>query len=224
MDDKPTMNDLEIPDGFQKLPVPMPPMPPEIVRVTSDHRFFRLNYEGSKPFWSDGRAGSTFSYYAAYEPYVNHLAIAIHLLDVSLGHDDEPPTHSLLVDRLDDAVYVGDYREVCRFLQKQHPPRRTPTPEEIEEVETQLAEMEKRSLDQLREAGMFEFLLGPQPDQQDRCARMVTWLDEFITEDLMRSFIAAAEAGQPEAFYYLECFRRRIERGREITTESRWTH
>src|SRR5690348_2811297 len=137
------MSDLPIPVGFRKLTVPMPPMLPDVVGVTSEHRFFRLNYEGSKAFWSDGRAGATFSYYAAYEPYVRHPAMAIHLHDVSLGHDDEPPTHSLLVDRHENAVYVGDYSDACRFLSAQHPPRRPPTPEEIEEMNRRMTNMER---------------------------------------------------------------------------------
>ncbi len=217
------MSDL-LPAGFRKLTVPMPPMLPDVVGVTSDHRFFRLNYEGSKPYWSDGRAGSTFSYYAAYDPYVNHLALSIHLLDVSLGHDDEPPTHSLLVDRQEAAVYVGAYNEVRHFLQSQHPPRRPPTPEEIEEMNRYLAEMERLSFDQLRERGMFEFLLGPKPSQQDRCAEMIVWLDEFITDDLIQSYMAAAEAGRVEAYYYLDRYRLMIERSSEINTSSNWTN
>src|SRR5262245_47508672 len=122
------MNDMPIPAVFRKLPIPMPPMLPAVVGVTGEHRFFRLNYEGSKAFWSDGRSGSTFSYHAGYNPYVNHPAMAIHLLDVSLGHDDEQATHSLFVDRLEAVVYVGTYKEVCHVLQKQHPPLRAPTP------------------------------------------------------------------------------------------------
>jgi hypothetical protein len=202
----------------------MPPMLPDVVGVTSEHRFFRLNYEGSKPYWSDGRAGSTFSYYAAYDPYVNHLAMSIHLFDCSLGHDDEPPTHSLLVDRQEAAVYVGAYNEVRRFLQSQHPPRRPPTPEEIEEMNRYLAEMERLSFDKLRERGMFEFLLGPKLEQQDRCAEMVSWLDQHVTDDLIQAYVGAAEAGQVEAFYYLEIFRRRVERAREVNTSSDWTN
>jgi len=202
----------------------MPPALPEVVGVTSDNRFFRLNYEGSKPFWSDGRAGATFSYYAAYDPYVNHLAIRVHLLDTSLGHDDEPPTHSLLVDRQEATVYVGAYNEVRRFLQSQHPPRQAPTPEEIEEMNRYLAEMERPSFDALRECGLFEFLLGPKPEQQDRCAEMVAWLDQYITDDLVQAYVGAAEAGQVEAFYYLELFRRRIDRAREVNTSSNWTN
>lgn len=97
MDDA-TQDNMTVPADFRLLPAPMPPMLPGVVGVSSDKRFFRLNYEGSKPFWSDGRAGAPVPYYAAYEPFVDHLAVAISLFDVSLGHDDEPPLHALLVD------------------------------------------------------------------------------------------------------------------------------
>lgn len=223
MDDT-TQDILTVPADFRLLPVPMPPMLPSVVGISSDRRFFRLNYEGSKPFWSDGRAGATFSYYAAYEPFVDHLAVAINLFDVSLGHDDEPPTHALLVDRANAAVYVGEYGAVSRFLHRQHPPRRPPTPEEIEEANKQLDELEKLNLDQLREMGMFEFVFGPKPEQHDRCAEMVAWLDQYITEELIRSYVAAAEAGRFEAFHYLNRLKQRIDYSRQINTSSRMTH
>lgn len=221
---EPITNDQIIPPDFRLLPVPMPPMLPNVVGVNGDNRFFGLNYEGSKPFWSDGRAGATFSYYAAYEPYIDHLAMVIHLLDANLGHDDEPPAHSLLIDRRESAVYIGSYGKVCRFLQEQHPPRCLPTPEEIEEANKRLAEMERMSLDQFRELGMFEFVFGPKPEQQDQCAELVAWLDQYINEELIQSYVAAGERGQFQAFYHLDRFRRRIEHSRDINTSSHLTH
>jgi hypothetical protein len=77
--------------------------------------------------------------------------VAINLFDVCLGHDDEPPSHALLIDRANAAVYVGEYGEVCRFLRRQHPPRRPPTAEEIEEANKRLDELNRMSLDQARE-------------------------------------------------------------------------
>lgn len=217
-------NDPIIPPDFCLLPVPMPPMLPGVVGVNGDSRFFRLNYEGSKAFWSDGRAGATFSYYAAYEPYVNHLVMAIHLFDTCLGHDDEAPTHSLLIDSTKAEVYAGEYEQVCHFLRRQHAPRRPPTPEEIEEANKQLADLGRMSLDQLRENGMFEFILGPKPEQQERCQDLIQWLDEHITEELIHSYVAEAEAGRLDAFYHLDRFRQRIEYSQEINTSSRLTN
>jgi hypothetical protein len=222
--DNATQDNLTIPSDFRPLHVPMPPMLPSVVGVGSDKRFFSLSYEGSKPFWSDGRAGATFSYFAAYEPFVDHLAVAINLFDVCLGHDDEPRTHALLVDRANAAVYVGEYGAVSRFLRRQHPPRRPPTPEEIAEANKRLDELEKLNLDQLREMGMFEFVFGPKPELQDRCAEMVAWLDQYITEELIRSYVAAGEAGRFEAFHYLNRLKQRIDYTRQINTSLRMTH
>ncbi len=218
MDDT-IQDDLTVPADFRLLSAPMPPMLPSVVGVSSDNRFFRLNYEGSKPFWSDGRAGATFSYVAAYEPFVDHLAVAINLFDVSLGHDDEPPSHALLIDRANAAVYVGEYGEVCRFLRRQHPPRRPPTPEEIEEANKRLDELKGMSLDQLRDHGAFEFVFGSKPEQQNRCAEMVAWLDQYITGELIRAYMTAAEASQFEAFHYLSRFRQRIEHRQQLKAQ-----
>jgi hypothetical protein len=218
------MTELQVPESFRKLPVPMPPMLPEVVGVRGESRFFGLSYEGSKPFWTDGRAGATFSYFAAYQPFVEHLAVALHLFEVDLGSDDGPPTHALLIDRQAGEVYVGDYAEVQRFLQKQHPPRRAPTPEEIEEANRQLAAMEQMSLDEFRELGMFEVLLGPAEQQKDKCWALVEWLDGLITEDLIKAYLAASEAGNYWALHHLLLFQRRVEASKRASNESQSVH
>ncbi|MEP7342171.1 MAG: hypothetical protein ABI977_30860 [Acidobacteriota bacterium] len=87
-------------------------------------------------------------------------------------------------------VYAGEYAQVCNFLDEQHAPRRHPTPEEIEEANKQLADLERMSLDRLPESGMFKFILGPKPDQQERCQELIQWLDEYITEELIHSYAA----------------------------------
>ncbi|MGH9429820.1 MAG: hypothetical protein ACRD2L_26340 [Terriglobia bacterium] len=221
---EPITNNVTIPSDCRLLPIQMPPMLPDVVGVKSEARYFSLSYEGGKAWWSDRRAGATFSYYGAYEPYVSHLTMAIHLLDVDLGSDDGPPTHALLIDRGEGIVYVGGYDEVSCLLEQQHPPRCPPTPEEIEEMNRDLAKMEKMSLDEMREIGMFEFMLGSTPQQQDRCGEMIAWLDQFINEELIQSYVAASEAGQFEAFYHLDRFRQRVEFSQSINTTSRLTH
>jgi hypothetical protein len=150
--------------------------------------------------------------------------MAIHLFDANLGSDDEPPTHALLFDRQTAAVYVGEYSEVRRFVRSQHPPRRPPTPEEVAEMNKHLAEMSRMNLDDLRELGAFEFFLGPKPEQQDRCTEMVIWLDEFITEELINSYLAAAGAGDARAIYHLHRFQLRMKLLLDDGAASRWTH
>jgi hypothetical protein len=201
---------IEIPTTFRRLPMPMPPMLPIVVGIKGDSRFFYLSYEGTKAFWFDGRASASFSFFAGYEPYINHLAMAIHLLNVHLGSDDKPPLDALLVDRETAAVYVGEYSEVCRFVSSQHAPQQLPTPQEIEEIKKSLSEMVQRSLDDLREYGAFEFILGPKLEQQIRCSEMVTWLDEFIDDDLINSYLTALNAGNLDVIPHLLKFEQRV--------------
>lgn len=212
------------PESLRKLPVPMPPMLPELIGLTSDCRYFSLSYEGGKAWWTDGRAGRTFSYYAAYQPYIEHLAIAIHLVEMDLGSDDGPPTHALLVDRHAAEVYVGEYDEVRRWLKQQHLPRRPLTLAEMEEAEQERAALEQATLDELRELGMFEFMLGATEGQKDKCWAMVAWLDDFITEDLLGAYLAASEAGNIEALHHLLQWQRRMAAPQQTGADSRFIH
>jgi hypothetical protein len=45
---------------------------------------------------------------------------------------------------------------------------------------------------------------------------MVAWLDRFVTDDLIKTYVASADAGQVEVFYYLDRFRPRGESSRGI--------
>lgn len=147
----------------------------------------------------------------AYQPFVEHLALAIHLFAVHLGSDDEPPTHALLIDRQEACLYVGAYNQVMQMLAAQHPPKRLPTPEELAEIEAHFATLEALSFEQMREQGMFEFLLGATEGQKDKCRAMVARLEELITEDLIQAYLNAGKAGHPEAIYHLMRFQQRID-------------
>ena len=94
-------------------------------------------------------------------------------------------------------IYVGEYDEVRRRLKKQHPSRQPLTPAEIADAERQRDALETATLNELREFGMFEFLLGATEGQKDKCWAMVAWLDDFITEDLLKAYLAASETGVP---------------------------
>ena len=105
---------------FIELPVPMPPMLPEMVGAR-DSQYFALYYQGSKATWNNGRAMATFSYYAVYAPLIEHIALAIHLEPYNLGSDDEPPEHAILCDCVHHKMYVGAYKEIDYFLLQQQP-------------------------------------------------------------------------------------------------------
>jgi hypothetical protein len=222
--DKTSQHIVRVPPVCRRLPVPMPPMLPELIGLETDSRYFSLSYQSEKAWWNDGRIAVTFPYYAAYEQYTEHLVVAIHLFDVNLGSDEFPPTQSLLVDRQTAAVYVGDYKEVEHFLEGQHPPRQPLRSEEIEEIDKGLAKMRKMNLGELRDLGMFEPILGANQEQQQRCREMVLWLDQFITTDLIKMYVEAANAGEPLAYCHMHRIEKLMEEMMRHTVSSPWIH
>ena len=202
----------DIPDDFERLPVPLPPMLSSLVGHNGMTRFFALYYF-SKATWSDGWNSATFSYYAAFEPLVNHPTIAFDLFGKDLGSDDGPPQHALLCDRQDRLMYVGGYEEVMRFL-RQHTPRRA-TPFSADELELMRRHMENLTTEEMREQGMFEFVFGPTPAQRELGGEMVAWLDQFVTAETLDRYSKAADAGNLYAAYFVMQFVQRVKNRRQ---------
>jgi hypothetical protein len=168
-------------------------MLPEMVGIVGDSRYFAMFYMGSKATWTDGRGLGTFSYYAVYEPLTEHPALALDLEPYHLGSDDEFPTHAIVCDRLEGKMYVGDYPEVEKFLNIQHPPLPTLSPEEVEQqrqrIEEELANFDISTFQKL---GMFELLAGHNQQQKQKLVELAHWLDQQLTEDSIRRYVEAA--------------------------------
>lgn len=205
-----------IPEGFQKLPIPLPPMLCDTAGVSVDSRFISLYYRGSKAIWADGRSLSTFSFFYCWQPLISHICIEIRLWPYHLGADDLDPTHALLLDRENLAMFVGDWGQVQGFVESQHPPAPPLTPEEEAAVRAELlaameGEFEAISLDspefaELQRQGLFEAFGPPSPQLKAEAAALVGWLDEHITEALLMEYVQAARAGDYRALLALERF------------------
>ncbi|MGL5064719.1 MAG: hypothetical protein ACRC62_32450 [Microcoleus sp.] len=198
---------------FTLLPVPMPPMLPQMVGTT-DSKYFSIFYQGSKATWSNGRAMGTFSYYAVYAPLIEHPALAIHLDRYNLGSDDEPPESAILCDVGEQKMYAGNCREIDRFLQQQHSENELPQLTE-RELEAALKAIENLSWEQMQRLGMFEMFGNSNPIARQETAEMVAWLDGYITEDLIQQYAALAQRGNWMAIGTLENLKRRILQARE---------
>lgn len=198
---------------FTLLPVPMPPMLPGIIGIV-DTQYFSIFYQGSKATWSNGRGSGTFSYYAVYEPLIDHIALAIHLEQYNLGSDDEPPEHAILCDVGEQKMRVGNCREIDRFLQQQHSASQLPqlTQKDLEEA---LKAVENLSWEQMQRLGMFEMFGNTNPIARQETAEMVELLDAYITEDLIEQYAALANRGNWMAIGTLENLKRRILQSRE---------
>ncbi|WP_377481936.1 MAG: hypothetical protein P2A85_29475 (plasmid) [Microcoleus anatoxicus] len=201
---------------FIQLPVPMPPMLPGMVGA-SNTQYFALYYQGSKATWSNGRAMATFSYYAAYAPLIEHIALAIHLEPYNLGSDDELPEHAILCDTVCNKMYVSAYKEIDYFLLQQHP-KESPTLSE-QEFEEAVKALENMSLEQMQRLGMFEMFGNTNPQARQQTIELVKWLDQQITQELIEQYIQLANRGNWTAMMAIETLKRRIAEARKQQQE-----
>lgn len=198
-----------IPENFKLLDVPLPPMLLSMAGVEAESRFVALYYWCVKATWNDGRSFATFPFYTVWEPYTQHLAIAIHLFGSHLGSDDEYPTHVLICDRTHEKVYVAPIESAMQFLDNQHPPRQPITLEQWEEIKVQLEEQSPLNMSQLQDLGLFELFMPPKVEHQKRVEQLVQWLDQYIDEALIKKYINTAKAGNYKAVLAFEVFKGR---------------
>lgn len=192
---------------FIELPVPMPPMLPGMVGV-SNTQYFAIYYQGSKATWSNGRAMSTFSYFAVYEPLIEHIALAIHLEPYNLGSDDVFPEHAILCDCALNKMYVGTYKEIHYFLSQQHSDELRQFTEQ--EFEAAVKSLEDMNLEQMQSLGMFEMFGNINQRSRQQTVELVHWLDQYITEELIQQYIQLANRGNWTAMSALETLKSRI--------------
>ncbi|MEG3840082.1 hypothetical protein [Microcoleus sp. herbarium14] len=202
---------------FIQLPVPMPPMLPEMVGV-SNTQYFALYYQGSKATWSNGRAIATFSYHAVYAPLIEHIALAIHLEPYNLGSDDELPEHAILCDCTLNKMYVGAYRETDYFLLQQHSDDLSQLTEQ--EFQAAVKALQDMTLEQMQKLGMFEMFGNTNPQARQETIELVQWLDQQITEELIQQYIQLANRGNYTAMKALETLKRRITESMKQQQES----
>jgi hypothetical protein len=192
---------------FIELPVPVPPMLPEMVGV-SDTQYFAMYYQGSKATWSNGREMGTFSYYAVYAPLVEHIALAIHLEPYNLGSDDVFPEQAILCDCALNKMYVGTYEEIDYFLLQLHSDKLPQLTEQ--EFEETLKALEDMSLEQMQKFGIFEMFGNTNPQARLATIELVQWLDQHITEELIQQYIQLANQGNWTAIMALDTLKLRI--------------
>jgi hypothetical protein len=193
--------------NFIELPVPMPPMLPEMVGINNT-QYFALYYQGSKATWSNGRAMATFSYYAAYAPLIEHITLAIHLEPYNLGSDDEAPEHAILCDCVHHKMYIGAYKQIDYFLLQQYSDELPQLTEQ--EFEAAVKALQDMTVEQMQKLGMFEMFGNTNPQARQQTVELVQWLDQQITEELIQRYVQLANRGNWTAISALETLQHRI--------------
>lgn len=188
-----------------------------LIRYPGDARFVALFYVGAKATWADGKASATFSYYSAFQPLRDHPAVDIHLRGKDLGTDDTPPTHALLCDRQERKMFVGEIDEMLDLLSAQAGELRG------DEAATRYEELfaDPANMSEMHARGMFEFIGHPTPDAQAETEQLLRWLDDYITEDLVKCYLKMLEEHDLSALLPLQYIRRRAEAAKREKDERR---
>lgn len=188
---------------------PLPPMLCDTIGIVSTQRFIKLTYETSKPFWTDGSFGTTFSYYGVFEPLIEHPTIAINLLanTIDLGSDDTFPTHAIVLDRKENKIYLGSLETVNELLENHQ--------ESMSEVnQLTLEKWEETMTNNPQKLGMFEFFGNISQQQKLERANLIHWLDQQITTELIDQLVSASNQGYSKAYFIILQLKQRLQQNR----------
>lgn len=203
---------------FLKIPVTLPDYWLDMIGYLGHEyycKYAALYYSGSKAVWDNGLGMQTYPYYSAYQPLIEHFAVAYHLINAHLGSDDSNATQALIIDCSNPKsieLYVGNFGDVMRFLAAV-----APKVEPVRLTEAEWEEVKKDFTFNLHKLGMFELFLGGSNEQSRMVAELTQHLDAYITEDLIKSCIESANYsnGASMCAYQLQLRLARIGRTRQ---------
>ncbi len=104
-----------------------------------------------------------------------------------LGCDDYPPTHLLLVDKVESKMAIAPWKDGHKFLRDQYPPAATMTPEELAAAKAAVIAVMKAlnegrppTMQEMNRKGMFERLTQPDPQLVQQSQQMAAFLDKHL--------------------------------------------
>ena len=197
--------DTAMNEQIKELPIEVPPAILKLAGYKARARYIALYYYGTKATWDDGAASASFSYYAAYQPLINHPAVAIHLKDMHLGSDDCYPSHALVCDTQANKLLAGPFDAVQELLRSQH------AGVNREELATQYVNIfsNPETIGDMQQLGMFEFILGAHPDQAKQTAELLDFLDRYITVELVEAYEQLLKTHDHSAYQAFAYFKAR---------------
>ena len=164
------------------------PLPPQFIGLANyegGQRFVAIYYQGTKATIADGTVTTTFPYYEAYSPLVDHLAISCCIRQHGgfLGADDGEATHALLLDTEKGKIYLTAQRAADHFLEVQRPQSDEEQRAVDERLEKMFEEFENaKTLGDFQRMGMFQ-LFAPVRDRSEEINAMTRFLNEHIPKE-----------------------------------------
>ena len=107
---------------------------------------------------------------------------------------------------------VGKSEEISQFLKYQHPPQPPITKEHWEQIKSQTeANVNTKTVEDFQRMGMFEMFGNISPQQRTEQIKLVHWLDQQVSELLLRQYIEEAKGGNYNAIFALKQLQSRID-------------
>lgn len=157
-----------------------------LANYEGEKRFVGIWYEATNATISDGRTQRTFSFYQAYQPFVEHWSVRYYLAkhNADLGSDDGFASHLLILDTAESKIYLAEQEQGRKLLDTQlSKATEADKAKAKEEVEKMLKELkESNSLADFQRLGMFEFF-APAEDRSSEVRAMIDRLDKAMPEE-----------------------------------------
>ncbi|MEB3830108.1 hypothetical protein [Phormidium sp. CCY1219] len=195
------------------VPVGIPPKMLAALQVPNkpSMRYVCLTYQATNCYVEHICGGHTNSFWV-YSAFIDHFAVAIHLIGCDLGSDDSYPTYGLLLDQQQNQVWLAQYSHIKKFLknwQSYAYPEPKLTREQQEQISKKGFEKLMQSVKEFRQPSPKELsaiVEASMHQEQDAIAAITAYLDAYLPEAItiaQRRVAAATQNQDREVMSYL---------------------
>ena len=163
--------------GLIHLKAPVPPLLAKALGYKGNARYISFNWTpfGDEVDYSDGRLSATGNW-QAYLAYIQHPAVSPFLEGYDLGSSESEAKHALLLDRVQQEIFISSVREIEQFLKWRWPqisPSRMIQEEKMARIAIALKRRNKRDID-------IEEIQQRIEEQHVLIETMLRWLDKKL--------------------------------------------
>lgn len=195
------------------LPVGITPKMLPALQVPNEpaKRYICLTYQSTNCYVEHICGGHTDSFWV-YSAFIDHFAVAIHLIGCDLGSDDSCPVYGLLLDQQQNQVWLAQYSPIKQFLkdwQSYAYPEPKLSDEEREKIYQSFWQHLVQTMDELSQPApseVAETLQAKMSQEQDAIAAITAYLDTYLPEAItiaQRRVAAATKNQDREVMRYL---------------------
>lgn len=168
---------MELGPHIRPVPVAYPPDLLRAIGYVGEARYVSICYDATEARYADGRISADGCFWP-YQAFTDFPPVALFCeAEGTLGGDDMPPTHALLIDTQEQLVYVGPRSAVRVIVRQQWPPL-------PEEVQARVAELSPEELETVVQQALAASRLTPdqaaarEAERLEAEKRLMAWLQD----------------------------------------------